>query len=180
MEGFMLIYDVLKNDHDELKVLLDRLVHSADADEKTRGRIIEQIRDQLVPHARAEEAVFYNSLRTIDEAKELVSEGYQEHMEAETLLRTLQAMEGVNADWTKTAQKLKDAVEHHIEEEEGEIFDAAKQLLAVEEAEMMAQAFEQMKPEVREGGFMQNTLDLIANVMPQRFSAPLRGFIHRG
>lgn len=175
----MLIYEALKKDHDKVKDLLERLVHSADADDHARKNLIKQIRDELVPHARAEEAVFYNSLRTIDEAKELVSHGYQEHMEAETLLRTLQGMEGIGADWTKTAKKLKEAVEHHIEDEEGKIFSAAKQLLVDEEAEMMAQAFEQMKPEVRDGGFMQNTLDMIANVMPDRFSAPLRGLIHR-
>jgi hemerythrin-like domain-containing protein len=175
----MLIYEALKNDHDKLKPLLKELVASAKADEGTRERIIQEIRDEIIPHSRAEEAVFYNSLREIDGTKELVVHGYAEHMEAETILRSLQAMEVVNADWTKLAKKLKEDLEHHISEEENEIFPAAKQVLAKEEAEMMAVAFEQMKPEVREGSFMQNTLDLIANVMPQRFSEPLRNFIHR-
>jgi hemerythrin superfamily protein len=175
----MLIYDALKKDHEKIKPLLKELVESAKADEDTRERIIQEIRDELIPHARAEEAVFYNSLRTIDGAKELIVHGYGEHMEAEAVLRSLQAMEVVNADWTKLAVKLKDDLEHHIKEEEEVIFEAAKQVLAVEEAQMMAVAFEQMKPEIRQGSFMQNTLDLIANVMPQRFSEPLRNLIHR-
>jgi hemerythrin superfamily protein len=175
----MLIYEALKKDHDALKPLLDRLVQSADADDATRMALIGQIRDELVPHSRAEEAVFYNSLRSIDETKDLVMHGYAEHMEAETMLRALQGQEAIKADWTTTAQKLRDALLHHIEEEEGRIFESARQVLADEEAVAMAEAFEQMKPEVREGGFMQNTLDLIANVMPQRFATPLRNFLHK-
>lgn len=175
----MLIYDALKKDHDKLKPLLAELIEVAKADKSTRDRVIEQIRDELIPHARAEEAVFYNSLREIDDTRDLVVHGYTEHAEAEAMLRGLQAMEVVNADWTKLATKLKEAIEHHIRDEEGEIFSAAKQVLAVEEAQMMAQAFEQMKPEIREGSFVQNTLDLIANVMPLRFAQPLRNFLHR-
>jgi hemerythrin-like domain-containing protein len=175
----MLIYDALKKDHDTLKPLLERLVNSADADAPTRKKLIEQIRDELIPHARAEEAVFYNSLRTIDGAKELVAHGYTEHMEAEAMLRTLQAMEMVDANWTKVAKKLKDGIEHHIEEEEGKIFTAAKQVLAEEEAEVMADVFETMKPEIREGGFVSNTMEMIVNMMPVRFSEPLRAFLHR-
>jgi hemerythrin-like domain-containing protein len=173
------IYDVLKKDHRKVEALLERLVHSADADDETRSSLITQIRDELVPHARAEEAVFYNSLSTIDEAKDLVRHGYTEHMEAETLLRTLQGLDAVNVEWTTVAKKLRDGILHHIEEEEGEIFTAAKQLLADEEVVMMAQAFEEMKPKIREGGFVANTLELVANMMPDRFATPLRNFLHK-
>lgn len=175
----MLIYEALKKDHVEVKRLLSQLVKAADADDKTRAKLIEQVRDELVPHARAEEAVFYNSLRSIEIARDLVVHGYEEHMQAEALLRTLQTMEFVKADWTKVAEKLKEAVEHHIKEEEEKIFSAARQLFIQEEARAMAEAFEKMKPEVREGNFMQNTLDMIANMMPERFAKPLREFNHR-
>jgi hemerythrin superfamily protein len=178
-EKRMLIYEALRNDHNELKPLLERLVNSADADAQTRTQLIEQIRDELVPHARAEEAVFYNSLRQIDGTKELVAHGYQEHMEAEMMLRSLQAMEMVDANWTKIARKFRDAIEHHIAEEEGNIFSAAQQVLAPEEAEAMTLAFEELKPQVREGGFVSNTLDMVINMMPPRFAAPLRTFLHR-
>lgn len=175
----MLIYEALKKDHDALKPLLARLVKSSQADEETRSQLINQIRDELVPHSRAEEAVFYNSLRTIDATKDLVMHGYEEHMEAEGLLRALQGMELIGADWEKTAKKLKDALEHHIQEEEERIFTAAQQVLIDEEARQMTTAFEQLKPEVREQSFMQNTLDMIANIMPKRFAGPLRSFNHK-
>lgn len=172
----MQIYEALKQDHDKVKELLNELVSLNKGDEERRHALIDQIRDELVPHARAEESVFYNSLRAIDAAKDIVMHGFQEHMEAETHLRTLQAKDMIDADWKKTAEALKKSVEHHIEEEETKIFTVAQQLFTQEEARMMAEAFEQLKPEVREGGFLQNTLDMVANLMPPRLAAPLRTF----
>jgi hemerythrin-like domain-containing protein len=175
----MLIYEALKKDHDKLKSLLNRLVNLPEDEVDEREELITKVRDELVPHSRAEESVFYNSIRSIATAKELILHGYEEHMMAEGLLRTLQLKDAMEADWRKTAQKLKAAIEHHINTEETEIFDAAKQLFTHQEAEMMAEAFEQLKPEVREGSFVQNTLDMIANLMPPRFAAPMRTFMHR-
>lgn len=170
----MLIYEALKKDHDTVRQLLNELVMLGENDEQRRHSLIEQIRDELVPHARAEESVFYNSLRAIDSAKDVVMHGYQEHMEAETFLRTLQLKDKIDADWKATAQKLKKAVEHHIQEEEGKIFTVAQQLFTQEEAQMMGEAFEQLKPEVKEEGFLRTTLDMVANLMPPRFKASIR------
>jgi hemerythrin superfamily protein len=172
----MLIYEALKKDHDKVRQLLNELISLNEKDNTRHAALIEEIRDELVPHARAEESVFYNSLRAIDSAKDIVMHGFEEHMEAETLLRTLQAKDKIDADWKATAQKLKKALEHHIQEEEGKIFNVAQQLFTQDEARMMAEAFEQLKPEVREEGFMRQTLDMVANVMPPRFAASLRTF----
>ncbi len=172
----MLIYEALKTDHDKLKEMLNELVQLTESDNERRHALIYQIHDELVPHSRAEESVFYNSLRAIDSAKEVALHGFEEHIEAEALLRTLQAKDKIDADWKATAKKLKTALEHHISEEEGRIFNVAQQLFTQEEAQMMGQAFEQLKPEVREEGFLRHTLDMVANIMPPRFAASLRTF----
>jgi len=138
--------------------------------------LIKQIRDEIVPHSRAEESVFYNSLRALDAAKDIVMHGYQEHMEAEALLRTLQMKDKIDLDWRETAKKLKKAIEQHIEEEEGKIFNVARQLFTREEAYMMAEAFEQLKPEVKTEGFLQTTIELVSNLMPPRFASSLRSY----
>lgn len=174
----MQIYQALKNDHDKLKSLLNQLMALNSQDEEKVGDLLEQIRDEFIPHSRAEESVFYNSLRSIETAKDVALHGFEEHMEAEALFRALQFKEITDMDWKKTALNFKSAVEHHIQEEETKVFNAAKQLFTVQEAEMMAQAFERLKPEVREGSFVQNTLDLIANLMPPRFAASMRTFTH--
>ncbi|RYZ62145.1 MAG: hemerythrin domain-containing protein, partial [Proteobacteria bacterium] len=109
---FMEIYQALKKDHEKVKSLLQRLVGLADSDVKTRHSLVSQIRDELVPHSRAEEAVFYNSLRLVDDSKKVAMHGFAEHMEAETFLRTLQATDAVGAGWRPVAEKLKETLEH--------------------------------------------------------------------
>ena len=172
----MLIYDALKKDHEKVKALMTELCSLEAKDDSRRHQLIETIRDELVPHSRAEESVFYNSLRAIDAAKDIVMHGYGEHMEAESLLRALQVADKIDLAWKETARKLKTALEHHIQEEETKIFSVARQLFTKEEAEMMAEAFEQLKPEVKEEGFLRTTLDMVANLMPPRFAASLRTF----
>lgn len=171
----MQIYETLKSDHDAVKQLLNELVALKEGDEY-RGDLISQIRDELIPHARAEEAVFYNSLRSIEAARDLIMHSYQEHMEAEALLRTLQVKDKIDADWRSTAAKLREAVLHHTQEEEGKIFGAAQQLFSEEEAEMMGEAFEKLKEDVRDESFLTTTLEMVANLMPPRLSKVLGNF----
>jgi len=172
----MLIYDALKSDHEKVRGLLGELLSLDDGDDKARERLLEQIRDELIPHSRAEEAVFYNSIRAVNTAQDLVWHSFQEHMEAEALLRTLQGLDALDASWKKTAQKLNEALNHHILEEENKIIPVAEHLFTPEEAEAMGEAFEEMKPEVQDEGLLQTTLDMIANMMPVRLAAPLRTF----
>lgn len=171
----MEIYEALKKDHDDVKELLDELVSLRDDDEY-RYVLIEEIRNHLIPHSRAEESVFYNTLRAVNADKKIVFHGYQEHLEAETLLRTLQVMDRMNMDWKATAEKLRDAVYHHVEDEESEIFAEARAAFTREEAEAMCDAFEQLKPKIQQEGFVKNTLDMVINMMPPRLSDKLRSF----
>ena len=172
----MLIYDVLKKDHAKIKHLLNELVLLRENASHRRTDLIIQIRDELIPHARAEEAVFYNSLRTIDSAKDVVVHSYEEHIEAENALRLLQVRDIIDAEWKQTATKLRDAVFHHIEEEEERIFNVAQQLFTRQEAEVMAEAFESLKPEIREEGLVKSTLEMLVNMMPPKIAASLRTY----
>lgn len=168
------IYQALKKDHEEVKNLLDELV-SLKVDDEYRYIVIEEIRNLLVPHSRAEESVFYNSLRAVNADKKFVFNGFQEHLEAETLLRTLQDMDKLNVEWKKTAKKLHQAVFHHIQNEETEIFAQAKAVFSQEEAISMCEAFEQLKPKIQQEGFVKNTVDRVINMMPPRLADKIRG-----
>ena len=169
----MMIYEALKKDHDLVKELLSELVSLGENDSDRRHELIDLIRDELVPHSRAEEAVFYNCMRLLDSSKNLAMHGYQEHMEAETLLRALQVQDKIDLKWKKTAQKLKETLEHHIEEEEGEMFNAAQALFTNEEAQAMGDVFEKMKPGIKEEGFAMTTVEMMKNLMPPRLTMAL-------
>ena len=163
----MQIYEVLQNDHNVLKGLLNQLV-ALTKDSTNKKELIEQIRTELVPHSRAEEAIFYNSLRTANSGKEVIKHSYEEHIEAESMLTALHMKSELDADWTKDALQLKEALEHHIADEEGRVFQLAQQVFTSEEAEDFAVAFEAMKAEVKEQGFLGTTLDLFINLLPPR------------
>lgn len=169
----MEIYEALKRDHEEVKGLLDELL-ALQTDDEYRYVLIDEIRNHLIPHARAEESVFYNTLRAVNADKKIVFHGYQEHLEAETLLRTLQVMDKVNLDWKATAEKLRDAILHHVEEEETEIFAEARAAFTKEEAEAMCEAFEQLKPKIEQEGIVKNTVDMVINMMPPRLADKIR------
>lgn len=169
-----MIYDILKQDHDNLKGILQRL--EALDDKFDPSALVADVRDALVPHSRAEEAVFYNSLREYDRASGKIRHSFVEHLEAEALLRTLQVKEKLPLDWKSTVKKLREALEHHIQEEEGELFTLARQFFTQEEAQMMGRAFEELKEKSEEKGFMGNSLELVANMMPARFTDKLKSY----
>lgn len=173
------IYDELKKDHQKVLSLLDHLIASEKAPPETRQRLVQQIRDDLIPHVRAEEAILYNALRDHDQSKDKVMHGYGEHAEAEALLRSLQVTEAVNVNWAAGARKLREALAHHIKEEEGAIFTAAQRTFSAEEAQQMGAAFVKMKPEVKEEGFLGTTLDMISNLLPTRLRESVRKATNR-
>lgn len=169
----MEIYEALKRDHEEIRLLLDELVDLRDDDEY-RYVLINEIRNHLIPHSRAEESIFYNSLRAVNADKKVVFHGFQEHLEAESLLRTLQLMDKLNMGWKAIAKKLRDSILHHVQDEESEVFTEARQAFTKEEAMAMCEAFEQLKPKIEQEGFVKNTLDMVINMMPPRLSDKLR------
>ncbi len=171
----MEIYECLKKDHVEVRELLNELISLRD-DDDYRFTLIEQIGQALIPHSRAEESVLYNTLRAVNADKSLVMHGYKEHMEAEGLLRTLQIKDKINLDWKSTARKLLSALEHHIEEEESEIFTEARAAFSAAEAESMGAAFEQLKTKVAGQSALGTTVDMFINLMPPRLADSLRNF----
>ncbi|MFA7614161.1 MAG: hemerythrin domain-containing protein [Candidatus Caldatribacteriota bacterium] len=166
------IYQCLTNDHEELKSMLEELVMLEEGDDY-REVLIENISTLLLSHARAEESVFYNSIRAVSDNEE-VMHGYKEHMEAEGILRKLQLKEVTGTDWTTAARDLQTALLHHISDEETTIFDEARKVFSEEEARQMGEAFLELQEKVRDQGAIKNSFDMIVNLMPPRFVEKLR------
>jgi hemerythrin-like domain-containing protein len=107
-------------------------------------------------------------MRDMDAAGAVVAHSYQEHLESETLFRTIQASDAMNVDWVSGARKLKQALQHHIHEEEGKVFSAAKKLFTNDEAVVMAEVFNKMKPEIKKQSMLGQSIDMMVNMMPGR------------
>lgn len=167
------IYEALKKDHDEIQILLDELV-LLQKDDDYRFVVLEQIKSVLVPHFRAEEQVFYNTLRAIAPEKEILKHNHREHLEAEAFLRSLQLMNNMDNKWKPLAEKFKNAIEDHVQKEEGEIFLEAKKNLSTDEARIMGETFEKIRPQIGKEGMLQTTFDMMVSMLPPRISEGLR------
>lgn len=165
----MNILSALHKDHETIKDLLDRLTQDGGVELEQRMALVEDIREVLIPHLRAEEAVFYNSLRIVGDVKVNLNQEYWEHVEVETLLHALRVKDKLNVDWLSTAMKLKDAVERHVKEEESKIFPLAKRYFTKQEINKLGKAFMKLKPQIKEEGTLQTSVEMLTNVMPQRF-----------
>jgi hemerythrin superfamily protein len=144
----MEITDALKEDHDELKDLIATVNESDDAEEIKMA--FTQFAELLAKHSKAEEKVVYDALiGTGDEESETEGyEGYTEHMLAETLLKKMQAGADVTGpEWKAEAKVMQEILEHHIEEEEDEIFDAVEDNFEDSQREEMGTEFERLKGE---------------------------------
>ncbi len=141
----MLIYDILKRDHDRIKFLLTELAELTEDDVKWHSVLISQLQEALIPHSKAEENAFYDAIHAKNKAKNIALHGYQEHLSIEYLLRTVHLKDRSDQDWKSNLLQLKAAVEHHISDEENAIFPLAQQLFSEQEAYLMGQKFTQLR-----------------------------------
>jgi hypothetical protein len=144
------ILDTLKKEHDEVKDLLENL--SAAETPAQRRNLVQKIKTALVPHTKAEEKVVYDAVIALRDKDAQVNghEGYLEHeWAAKTLLR-LEAITNAASPEHKAAGKvLKELVEHHIEEEERNVWADVKEHFSDEDRKEMNVRFIAAKRRVK-------------------------------
>jgi len=126
---------LLTDDHAKVKKLLDELETTTERGVKTREELFTKIKAELTVHEMIEEEIFYPALKEHPRAKEIVLEGYEEHNVVDTLMGELSALPFDHETWGPKAKVMKENIEHHVEEEEGEMFSKARQVFDKEELE---------------------------------------------
>jgi hemerythrin superfamily protein len=139
----MTIYQTLKNDHDTVQELMQRLKKGQGAESDQRS--FETLKMEILLHAKAEEKVFYTALRQHREAQDMVQHATREHKQVEEMLEEMSELEPQGDQFLSRLEELRSSIEDHVEEEEGEIFEAARKLLSDDEARRMDEAFQQEK-----------------------------------
>lgn len=127
-------YELLKADHENVSKLFERIESARGAAKLTLFRKLKQ---ELDVHAHVEETIFYPELKNKDESRDITLEAYEEHQVVKDLLAELAAAEEPSDEWDARLTVLKENVEHHVEEEEGELFSKAKDVLTTEQAEAL-------------------------------------------
>ena len=98
-------------------------------------------------HGQAQ--ILYPALKQHRDAREIVLEGYQEHHVADVLVKELERLSPGDERWGAKFKVLKENIEHHIEEEEGEMFRTARSVLGREQLESIGMRIEAMKSDYR-------------------------------
>jgi hemerythrin superfamily protein len=122
---------MLKSDHATLKRLLRELTATSDRALKQRESLVNQIERELKTHAQIEEEVFYPAFKSASkntDAEDLFYEAAEEHHVADMVLPALKAANPKSHEFKAKAKVLKDLLEHHIKEEETQMFVVARQL----------------------------------------------------
>ena len=148
--GEMDILDKLKQEHDEVKELLSDIVGSDSAPE--RRALLKKIKAALVPHTKAEEKIVYDAVIAAKGVKNRVdgAEGYLEHeLATKALLKLNKISKPTSPEFTATAKVLKELIEHHIEEEERNIWADVRENFDSDARIEMNRRFELAKKKVK-------------------------------
>ena len=126
---------LLKADHDKVKKMLDEGETTTERGIKTRTELLATLKLELTVHERIEEEIFYPALKQHPKARDIVLEGYEEHHVVDEIMGELEATDVTDEAWGAKFKVMKENIEHHIEEEEGEMFKNARQVFERQELE---------------------------------------------
>ena len=136
--------ELLKNDHQEASSLMEQ-IELADKGDRSAKELFTQLKQALTLHTQVEEQVFYPALKSFEETKDMVPEALEEHQEVDDLLAEMTALSPGNDEFMDKFTELRDAVEHHVEEEENEMFPKAEKALGESRLQEMGRQMQQMK-----------------------------------
>jgi hemerythrin superfamily protein len=140
--------DLLKADHERVKGILSQLSESTDRAIKKRVELIGKLEMEITIHTRLEEEVLYPAYKKAGgkEQDVMYYEAKEEHRTVDSLvLPDLKVTDPSTPEFAGRVKVVKELLEHHIEEEETEMFPQAKKLLGKATLEELGQQMEMLK-----------------------------------
>ena len=129
-------FNLLKEDHRKVEELFEQLESSRGA---AKLRVFEQIKMELDLHTHIEEKIFYPALEKPRQTHDLTLEAYEEHDVVRKLLKEMSKAKSATEEWEAQGKVLQENVEHHVEEEENELFPKAQSALSEEQIEELGE-----------------------------------------
>ena len=136
----------LHQDHEEVSELIEQLLNTDEAKERTL--LFKDIMTKLLAHSHAEQNVLYKKMEKSDddETRSFAFEGDNEHMIVEQQLKQMsRARNKASEQWTAQATVLRELVNHHVKEEEGTGFTCARREFDSEQLEKLGEQFRRQK-----------------------------------
>lgn len=147
------IFSLLHQDHENVATIFKKFEAMTKQETPETGeRLFNELYTELNLHAQVEEDIVYPFFEEKPETRDIVEESLKEHEEIESLLAELKGMRPDDSNWKEWKSKLddlKEQVEHHVREEEGEFFPKAQSIVSAEQAREMGETVEATKKELR-------------------------------
>ncbi|HEY6189944.1 MAG TPA: hemerythrin domain-containing protein [Pyrinomonadaceae bacterium] len=140
-------FELLKQDHEKVSGIFEKLEPTTERGVKTRTELFAQLKQELEIHARVEEEIFYPAIKNARETRDITLEAYEEHHVVKQLLDELEELPVDDETWGAKLKVLQENVEHHVEEEETEMFSSAREVLSKDEIEELGTRMEAAKQE---------------------------------
>jgi hypothetical protein len=143
---------LLETDHRRFEALFAQGGKTSERAGKTRARLLETLAAELNVHELLEEKILYPALESHPEARDKVLEGYQEHHVADVVVKELRELATSDETWGAKFKVLKENIEHHIKEEEREMFRTARAVLSREELDDLGARMRALRAEIEADG----------------------------
>jgi hemerythrin superfamily protein len=141
----MQIRQLLHKEHQKVLQISERLIESSDRAIKTRQQQLARLREALLPHMESEEEFFYPFLLENCSQRGQVHEAFEEHAAARKVLQDIEGTDVADESWVPKMRVLHELLEHHIQEEEGELFEMTSSAVDDRQARQMGQQFHQIE-----------------------------------
>lgn len=138
-------FELLKKDHEKVSGIFEKLDKTTERGVKTREELFTQLKTELDIHAQIEEQMLYPLLKEAKETHEITLEAVEEHNVVKQLLSELDELSKDDETWGAKLTVLKENVEHHVEEEEEEMFKDARKVLSKEQLEELGTRMQEAK-----------------------------------
>lgn len=137
---------ILEQEHRRFEDLLAQGEATTERARKGRRELIATLTSALNAHELMEELVLYPALQSHPAAREIVLEGFEEHHVADLIVKELQEAATNDEQWGAKFKVLKENIEHHIQEEEGQMFRIARGIFSREELRDLAHRMVVLRP----------------------------------
>ncbi|NIC04682.1 hemerythrin domain-containing protein [Billgrantia bachuensis] len=143
--------DLLKEDHDKVRELLEQLVNTTERAEKKRPELLARIEKEMQVHTQIEEEIFYPAFKEASGKAndKMYYEAHEEHRAVEDLVMPdLKQADPTGTQFSGRAKVLKELIEHHAEEEEEEMFPQARKTMSTRQLEELGEKMQLRKKEL--------------------------------
>jgi len=143
---------MLKEDHQKVRTMLNDGEDTTERAVKTRTELLATLAEELRIHETIEEEIFYPALEEHAKTKDIALEGYEEHHVVDGIMEELDGLPVDDETWSAKFAVMKENLEHHIEEEESEMFPKARQVMDEGEFEELGRMMQERREQLRAGG----------------------------